>query len=214
VLEPRAVAPNNGYGTKRLLTRLAARRRRTQLQIGVLQVGGVSIFLVLIGLPFAVAVRGRFAFLFLACVLLAASALQVAVTYAALKRAGLSRQRALARAAPIAWPFTATRAPEIVHAQVVEGAPRMVVLYAFLGETTFLQSFRSLIYDMLTASAQDSELEIIEGLCGRAGVLESIRTPPIGANHQPYCPRCATVFRRASERCCECGTALLVDDSA
>ena len=200
---------NDGaLSVRRLLTRLRARSRRVAAEIPILRVVGTLVLLgLVVGIPLATVrwdVWGLVVGLQLLVLLCVAQAI---VTFVALRRAGAARRPAALTSLKALWPFSAPRAAELVQDQVVADVPQLAVAHELLGEKRFLAAMRPMVYDALRAEHNRVGIVLTE-LCGRERLAAFLREPPYTSD-DPFCPRCASQYRRGIAVCSNCeGIAL------
>jgi hypothetical protein len=175
-------------------------RGRLRLWTTLLRVPGLlALTALVVGVPLLSASMATRGLILAAAAALAASLLTAILSMVALIRMGTRWKTAAREALRIVSPFTAPRAPEIVMERVLAGVPVIDSVRALLPPADFAAWLRPLAYDQLAGEAED-------GLLPRAEAERVIREVPADAvPGDPWCPRCAGVYKAGVEACRGCG---------
>ena len=207
--------PDAPLPLRRSLTRFRSRRRRVGPHVVALRITGVLTLLALIaGIPFLTARSGLWGFLLGASTTLWLCVVQALLAYAAFRRIGATRGRALLASAKFCWPFTAPRAAEAVMHRVADGVPPLVLLHELLPTDAFVAFARPLLFDSLVRGERSPDIATLRAHLGESASARIVRQPPAVRDGDAYCPRCGASFYRTATRCSDCAEVDLVAQPA
>jgi hypothetical protein len=169
--------------------------------------GALDLLVLILGVPWAVSRFGATGFLgSLACVLILSVATAITAGIA-LVTEGLPSRVAVRKAIPLASPFSAPLAAEIVLSARTRRYPRLSAVSQLIGETRFRTWIRPWAYDLESPgsprrNAWLEEIGLSLSPSERAGILDSA---PEGCRvEERYCPRCGEKYLRALSFCADC----------
>ena len=176
---------------------------------GLRAAGLIMLLLVALGIPSATATFGVMGLVRSLLVVLAFSGAVMLITAASLKRTAGGWLPALARTKALASPFSAPRASEHLHQEILNGWSPSDALGALVPREEFESWYRAQAYDELTAglpapadaSAPRRLRQIID------------RVPADCGPGERFCPRCAAVFRPDVSQCSDCVSVALRNGS-
>lgn len=207
---PIVLQPDSGttrLGLRRALTRFRARMRRVGPDVAVLRGVGIGSLGLLLFLPVAMSWWGLWGLVSSVELLFMLTLGQTTIAWSALARSGMTRRGALAASLKFLWPFTSQRAAEAVMAQIASGVPSLAVARELLGDAEFLREFRRPVYDAVKGAGRDDNGRLIEALFGRPALEAAVLAGPVGA-HEPWCPRCLTLYQDGATKCADCDITL------
>lgn len=172
--------------------------------VNVSRAVGVAILAVLVaGLPYSAAHWSGFGLLGALALLLMLCVAQSLVTRRALGRLGERRGVGWR----MLWPFSAPRAPQLLLEAALTGFSPLLVAHTLLPEGELLRSMRRDVYDAL--HGDDPQANELLTLYSRERLAQFIATR-LDADGQPYCPRCASLYRSGTVACADCDSVALV----
>ena len=195
------VVPEAAQTSRALPDRDALARWCLALRIGA----GMSLLLLVVGVPLAVGSFGTFGFGASVALVLVFDVFVMVLAAVALVRLGAPRGRAWRGAAPIIGPFTTPRAAEIVVERVLEGATPVAAMRYLLSADSFAAWVRPRAYDALHRGVIDAAVAAL----GREELEAVVAAPPRDAvTGERYCPRCSVVYQERAESCSACEVPL------
>jgi len=176
--------------------------------VTALRIVGALILIVLIaGLLYAASHWSGIGLLAALAVLLALSIAQALLTRSALARLGESHRTT--DALRMLWPFSGPRAPQLVLERAIAGVPPLLAARTLVEQGEMLRSMRERVFDAVRGE-HDAESAELLALYDRAD-LERFLATPVAGDGEPFCPRCASIYRAGSSLCGDCdGIALVV----
>jgi len=162
--------------------------------------GGLILLVLVVGLPYSASHWSGLGLLGALALLLGLSVAQMLTTRTALRDLG----EPAGGAWRLLWPFSAPRAPQMLQERAFAGFSPTLVAHALLDDDDFLRSMRPLVYDATHTLASSSD---ILALYDRA-TLRAFIERPVAEDGQPYCPRCAALYRAGTARCSDCDAEL------
>jgi len=212
VLRPVGPEDRGRLSLRRLIRRVEARARRARIDLVLLRVIGLVVLTtVVLGIPFAISRWSGWGLIVSVQLLLVLTMAQATIATIALTRVGVGWRTAVASSLKFLWPFSAPHAAGLVQERVVAGVPPLVVAHMLLGEQEFLRSLRALVYDTQRKGATTDDGRVLLQLCDPTRLNAFLRgSPPSSADlGDPFCPRCAMVYRAGVRECSDCqGVAL------
>jgi hypothetical protein len=167
--------------------------------------------MLVLGLPFAVSRWSGWGLIVSVQLLLVLTLTQATIVALALMRVagGVGWRAALGSSLRYVWPFSAPQAALLLQERIVTGVPPLVVAHTLLGEDEFLRSLRSFVYDTHRDGATSDDGRALLQLYDVASLKQFLRRPPSLGMTDPFCPRCAMVYRAGVLECSDClGVAL------
>jgi hypothetical protein len=169
--------------------------------------GGLDLFLLILGIPWAVSRFGAAGFLGSLAFAFSVSVATAITAVILLARAGLPTHAATRKALSFASPFSAPLAAEIVLSTRIRQCPRLSAISKLIGVTQFRAWIRPWAFDLESprSSMRNAWLEEIGGslsISERAGILDSA---PEGCRlGERYCPRCGQKYLLSLSLCADC----------
>jgi len=184
-------------------TRIRERMTAVQRHVTTLRLLGAAILVLLVaGLVYAASHWSGLGLLAALALLLVLCVTQMMVTRSALLRLG----EGVGVSWRLLWPFSAPRAPQLVQERALAGFPPLLVAHTLLAEDDLLRAMRREVYDLLHTDGGDSR-DLFALYTHKK--LEQFIATPLETEGQPYCPRCASIYRAGSTVCGDCvGVAL------
>src|SRR5687768_7748919 len=180
---------------------LGARKLPPRLTIAGLRLAGlVMLILVAFGIPSATATFGVTGLVRSLVMVFALSGAVMLLTAASLKPAAGGWLPALARTKALVSPFSAPRASELLHQEILNGWSPSDALGSLVQREDFEKWYRAHAYDALTnASSAPAD-------CASPQRLRQIvdTVPADCGPGERFCPRCAAVFRPDVSQCSDC----------
>lgn len=183
---------------------LPGRLAGVQRHVTALRALGAVVLVVLVaGLPYSASHWSGFGLLGALALLILLCIAQSSITRRALAALG-ERPGAAWR---FLWPFSAPRAPQFVQERAMAGVPPLLAAHLLLAADDLLREMRPFVYDVVSHREAAEAPELLT-LYKRAELERFIATP-LETDAQPYCPRCASIYRAGTASCADCeGVAL------
>ena len=187
-----------------LAARWATACRRAPLVGGF---GGLTLFSLVLGIPFAAGNAGITGFV-VALMLTAGSSIATGSACGlALRALGASRSVAWRRALSCLSPFAAPRAIEVVYQHALAPATPSMAASVVLEAADFRAWIRPVVWDHLQGGDTRSDLDLI---LTRQEMASLVGDPGTGANDggSTFCPRCGSAWRLPAGSCPACPGAI------
>ena len=174
---------------------------------GLRLAGLVVLVLVAFGIPSATATFGATGLLRSLLVVVALSGVVMLLTATSLKRAAGGWLPALARTKSLVSPFSAPRAAELLHQEIVNDWSAAHALRSLVRREDFDVWYRAHAYDALAIASPASA----DGRTTQRLRQITERVPRDCGPGERFCPRCAAVFRPDVSECSDCVAVPLRD---
>lgn len=167
---------------------------------------GVSLLLLVLGVPLAAAWLGGVGLLVTLGLTMAVAGLAAFLAYRVTGRAGVPSGRRRWPCLGLLSPFTAPRVAEVVLELVMRGRAAPAVAAVLMDPGAFRAWVRPRAYDALQNGDGDAELDEVLSAAERRALVESVPEPVVAG--EGYCARCGATYRGPAGACARCGVGL------